>query len=320
MVTVAAVQGSSPRGAGTRMVVTGAESWGTVGGGAIERRATAMARDMLAGGDAVAVRDLTADSDLGQACGGRLTLVFDRIGGEAGAWLAEAQNMHEAGAAPMVVSRLDSGAKLLVGARERLGTLGGDGLDAAASEAARRPGAATRIETHDGVALLIDRVFTDDAIDLMLFGAGHVGAAIVAVLASHPDLRITWVDDRPDLFPQATPANLEIVATDDPAGQVATMPDRAFVVVASHSHALDYDIVEGVLRRGDFHYCGLIGSRGKRGGFEKRWRERGLPDDALDRLVCPIGVAGITGRQPADIAVAVAAEILSVRDAARDGR
>ncbi len=297
------------------MVVTADGLFGTVGGGTLELRASRIARDMLAGGAAVAVRDLTSESGLGQLCGGRLTLVFDRVERANGEWLAEAARMREAGARPVLVSRLDTGAKLLVTATGGHGSLGAAGLEAAAIAAARRSDPATRLETHDGVALLVDPIYAGDGIDLVLFGAGHVGAAIAKVLGSHPDLRITWVDDRAELFPEAAAANFRIIATADPAGQVMEMPGGAFVVVVSHSHALDYDIVENVLRRGDFRYCGLIGSSAKRARFEKRWRDLGLPGETLDRLVCPIGVAGISGRQPADIAIAVAAEILSVRDA-----
>ena len=152
---------------------------------------------------------------------------------------------------------------------------------------------------------------------LLIFGAGHVGAAIAAVLGSHPDLRITWVDDRTELFPDETLPNVRAVPTDDPAGQVREMPPGAFVAIMSHSHALDFDIAEQVLRRGDFRYCGLIGSASKRAQFTKRWLAHGLPADSLERLVCPIGVDGITGRQPADIAISVAAEILRIRDAGK---
>ena len=81
----------------------------------------------------------------------------------------------------------------------------------------------------------------------------------------------------------------------------------------THSHALDFDIVDRILRRGDAQYCGLIGSLSKRRRFEKRYRQQGMPQELIDSLVCPIGVNGINGKKPAEIAVAVAAEILKLR-------
>ena len=315
LVTVAEVQGSSPRTAGTRMLVTTNDLVGTVGGGKLEHRATRIARDMLVGDKVIALRDLSAGPSLGQSCGGRLTLVFDRVDQANGEWLIAAAQTRENGARPVLVSRLDTGAKLVVTATDRQGSLGSARLDQAAIVAARRADRTTWLDTHDGVPLFIDSIFAGREIDLVLFGAGHVGTAIARVLGPHPDLRITWVDDRPELFPDETPPNLRVVATEDSAGQAREMPSGAFVVIVSHSHALDYEIAENVLRRGDFRYCGLIGSAGKRAQFEKRWLRRGLPAETLDRLVCPIGVRGISGRQPADIAIAVAAEILRIRDA-----
>ena len=93
------------------------------------------------------------------------------------------------------------------------------------------------------------------------------------------------------------------------------MPSGAYFTIMSHSHKIDFDITEQVLRRGDFRYCGLIGSAAKRAQFTKRWLGRGMPAETLEHLVCPIGLDGITGRQLADIAISVAAEILRIRDA-----
>jgi len=299
------------------MLVTTNDRVGTVGGGNIELRATRIARDMLVGDEVIAVRDLSAESGLDQSCGGRLALVFDRVDGTNGEWLSVVVRTRDSGERPVLVSRLDTGAKLVVTTADAHGSLGSAGLDQAAIAAARRADRTTGLETHDGVPLFADSMYTDREIDLFLFGAGHVGAAIAAVLGSHPDLRITWVDDRTELFPDETLPNVRAVPTDDPAGQVREMPPGAFVAIMSHSHALDFDIAEQVLRRGDFRYCGLIGSASKRAQFTKRWLAHGLPADSLERLVCPIGVDGITGRQPADIAISVAAEILRIRDAGK---
>ncbi len=94
------------------------------------------------------------------------------------------------------------------------------------------------------------------------------------------------------------------------------MPEGAFYLVMTHSHALDFEICDRILRRRDARYCGLIGSRSKRRRFEKRYRQQGMPADLLDALTCPIGVDGIRGKKPAEIAVAAAAEVLRLYEQA----
>jgi xanthine dehydrogenase accessory factor len=84
----------------------------------------------------------------------------------------------------------------------------------------------------------------------------------------------------------------------------------------THSHALDFDICDRILRRGDASYCGLIGSITKRRRFEKRYRAEGMPQSVLAQLVCPIGVDGISGKKPAEIAVAAAADVLRAHERA----
>ena len=86
----------------------------------------------------------------------------------------------------------------------------------------------------------------------------------------------------------------------------------------THSHALDFDICDRILRRRDARYCGLIGSTSKRRRFEKRFRKLDMPEVLIDRLVCPIGVDGIGGKKPAEIAVATAAEILRLHSRIAD--
>jgi xanthine dehydrogenase accessory factor len=144
--------------------------------------------------------------------------------------------------------------------------------------------------------------------NIALFGAGHVGAAVVDVL-SGLDCNIRWIDSRRDIF-RATPRNVRTIETSEPALEVAAMPPSSYYLVMTHSHPLDFDICDRILRRGDAAYCGLIGSLTKRRRFEKRFRQQGLPQSTIEQLVCPIGVTGISGKKPAEIAIAVAAEIL----------
>ena len=149
--------------------------------------------------------------------------------------------------------------------------------------------------------------------NVAIFGAGHVGAATVDVLA-RLGCQIRWIDSRRDIFPATVPANVNVIESADPALEVAAMQKGAYFLVMTHSHPLDLEICDQVLRRDDAAYCGLIGSTSKRRRFERMMKKQGLPEVLLENLVCPIGVSGISGKKPAEIAVAVAAEILQTRD------
>ena len=147
---------------------------------------------------------------------------------------------------------------------------------------------------------------------LQLYGAGHVGRAIVHLLAGI-DCRVQWIDERDAEFPTGPlPGHIDRLCVEPVQAEVAAAPPGASYLVLTHSHALDLAITEAVLRRGDFTWFGLIGSRTKRARFESRLRDRGVPDAALSRIVCPIGVPGVWGKQPEVIAVAVVAQLLQI--------
>lgn len=156
---------------------------------------------------------------------------------------------------------------------------------------------------------------TPPALSVLLFGAGHVGRALAAALAPLP-LALTWVDSREDAFPPDVPEGVTALATDTPEAEIAAAPPDAAFLVLTHSHALDLELVRVILRRGDFRYCGLIGSRAKRARFARQLQERGIDGASLARLTCPIGLPGIPGKEPAVIAAAVAAQLLTLRTAA----
>ena len=127
--------------------------------------------------------------------------------------------------------------------------------------------------------------------------------------------RVTWVDERDDLFPTQIPSNVQIEATDTPEVVADAAPAGSTFLVLTHSHALDQKLSEHILRRPGSDWFGLIGSRTKRMQFEHRLAERGIARAKLDAMVCPIGVPGIAGKEPAVIAAAVAAQLLQVWEA-----
>lgn len=152
---------------------------------------------------------------------------------------------------------------------------------------------------------------------LQLHGAGHVGRALIKLLATLP-CAVQWVDMRDAAFPAPGPAGhdgparITRLAVDSPEAEVAQAPPGAFYLVMTHSHALDQQICEAVLRRGDAGWLGLIGSKSKRERFAHRLQARGLPEASIARLVCPIGIGGISGKQPEIIALAAAAQLLQL--------
>jgi len=151
---------------------------------------------------------------------------------------------------------------------------------------------------------------------LQVHGAGHVGRAVAALLAGI-DCRVQWVDERDtDFAARALAPQVQALVTDAAEAEVRAAPPGAYYLVLTHSHALDLRIVEAVLRRGDFGWCGLIGSRSKRARFEHRLAARGIAQSTLERLACPVGVPGIAGKQPELIAIAIVAQLLQVASAA----
>lgn len=230
-----------------------------------------------------------------------------------------------------------AGTRMLVSAREAVGTVGGGHLELKAIDAARAMLAdgGAPFERHYplgpalgqccGGAVTLAYEWLDDAalacwpepeplFHLQLYGAGHVGQAIVKLLATI-DCRVDWIDEREELFPPAgsgfTPAeHIRAVAVDAVEAEVAEAPPGAFYLVLTHSHDLDLRITDAILRRGDFGFFGLIGSATKRARFEHRLEARGISSDTLGRMTCPIGVPGIPGKEPEIIAMAVVAQLL----------
>jgi xanthine dehydrogenase accessory factor len=194
-----------------------------------------------------------------------------------------------------------------------------DGLNANGSAATAhlplftRTGGTHVMQEQDGRRWLVDLVAAPRD-HLVLFGAGHVGAAIVRALAELP-CRVTWVDERDAMFPANVPPNVTIEATDIPEAVVAAAPHGASYLVMTHSHALDQRLSEAILSRPGVAWFGLIGSHTKRKQFEHRLRARGIDPARIDAMVCPIGLPGITGKQPAVIAASVAAQLLGVWEA-----
>lgn len=150
-----------------------------------------------------------------------------------------------------------------------------------------------------------------------LFGGGHVGNALVQVLATLP-LALTWIDSRDGVFPPATPSHVLCEHSEPPQRAVVGLQPQSLVLIMSFSHSEDLDILAACLLRqredGDLPYIGLIGSKTKWATFTHRLDARGFTPAELAHVTCPIGVEGITRKEPEVVAVAVAAQLLQVID------
>ena len=242
-------------------------------------------------------------ADVGQCCGGVVSLWLERFTREDLDLLRAADTAGARGAAVWSTSIHGSSVERSVVRRP--------GTSAAADQLLREPRQRAQpllIRTPDGTVTFLERL-DDDLPAVWLYGAGHVGQALARILMELP-LRLTWIDSRAEMFPKVVPEGVRILRDPDTLATVSEAPVGAYFVVMSHSHPLDYALCHALLERNDFAWLGLIGSDSKAARFRSRLARTGLGADVIANLVCPIGVAGITSKWPAAIAVGVAAQLM----------
>lgn len=240
LVTILGVAGSVPREPSSKMVVTGEQTYDTIGGGHLEYRIIARAREQLVARQyRCELEHFPLGASLGQCCGGSVSVLLE---GQAG------------------------------------------------SEA-----------------------------NVVIFGAGHVARALVTITGDLP-WRVTWVDQRPDVFPKQLPANVRAIHTDDPVGDAAELGNDAHVLILTHNHQLDFDLCRALLEAGIARSVGLIGSDTKAGRFRQRLTLRGFSEKAVDRIRCPVGRRDVPGKRPMEVAVSISAELLALVAEASDAR
>lgn len=282
-VVIAAHDGSSPREAGTAMLVWADGQSGTIGGGALEWEATSRARAVLATGGTRLDREPLGPK-LGQCCGGAVTVLTE---------------VYDAATLPQpqdgVIAR-------------SVQPQGGQDMPLAL----RRILARARGQGHLPQPVLVQGWMVEPVArplrQLWVWGAGHVGRALVSVMAPLPDLGVTWLDVAADRFPAAIPAGVRCLYGPDPAALVVQAPAQAEHLILTFSHALDLDLCHRLLGHG-FAACGLIGSATKAARFRSRLASLGHGPAAIARIDCPIGDPSL-GKHPQAIAVGVAAAFL----------
>jgi xanthine dehydrogenase accessory factor len=293
-VTVVALRGSAPREPGASMLVDLDGTLGSIGGGRLEWQAIRAARELLRDRNAAPVRidDLILGPDLGQCCGGRVELWLERLTREDLPWLREAARRLRDRSGVAIAT--DLGGR--VASHRVLAPLAGAaGLDLQRSAA----GNVTLLE-----------VLRPKRLPLSVFGAGHVGQALIQLLSPLALFDVIWVDSRPELLPSGLPDCVTTQACATPTDLVDTAPPGTHYVVLTHDHALDYELCRLILARGDAGWLGLIGSASKSARFRSRLRRDGISGGRLSELHCPIGIEGIASKLPAAIAIAIAAQLL----------
>jgi xanthine dehydrogenase accessory factor len=296
LITLAVVKGSAPREAGAAMLVWQDGQAATIGGGNLEFLAIAQARRLLAAGDAFAVQDYPLGPLLAQCCGGKVRVVLERLDAR---FIADARAVQGKGR-PYLIETAVEGRAIRKSVLED-----SDPPDRDTTALFDRMGRPVGFESADFVMV--------QSIDpqkpcLALYGAGHVGLAVARIAASLP-FAARWFDTRAEY--RGTSVNgISAKIAPDLETALAGLPPASFHLVFTHSHALDYALVRAILKRGDFRFCGVIGSATKRARFASRLAADGIAPEAVGRLVCPIGAIGLKSKAPEAVAVAVAAELL----------
>jgi xanthine dehydrogenase accessory factor len=294
LVSVIGVIGSAPCEVGARMVVQpNAGFFGTIGGGRLEYEALAIAGAALSAATmAATVRVWPLGPHLGQCCGGSVRILVETFDSNDLDGIRRLAAAEEAG--PFVtISCMTNQGRMAREIRYQCVGHAGAGKDSVNEPFAEQ--------------------FGEARTTVLLFGAGHVGRAVVLALSQLP-FSVRWIDTRADQFPQYAPANVVNVRTDGPEREINAAPRGAFAVIMTHSHPLDYSIAAAALRRPDLGFVGLIGSATKRARFESLALKSGIGEKQIARLACPIGLPDIKGKEPSIIAAGVVAQLLIERE------
>ncbi len=247
-------------------------------------------------------------------------------------WIHELARLEDKGEACVMVTVLedkgsvprDAGTKMLVTRDGLIATIGGGHLEHLATKMARemlligdkhlkveRFNLGARLgQCCGGMATLSFEPIGQQQNHLVLFGAGHVAKALLHIVATLP-FKVTWIDERENEFPEHLPTGINKLVSDDPVAEVKHMPPNSYYLVMTHNHQLDFDLAKAILKREDIAYFGMIGSQTKRKKFDYRLTERGYDQATVERMVCPIGIAAVKGKHPAEIAVSVAGELIA---------
>lgn len=232
LVTVLGTLGSTPRGSGTKMVISHNNIYATIGGGHLEYKVIEQARELiLQGKTCQIIENFQLDASLGQCCGGSTAVMFE--------------------------------------------------------------------------------VFSCDNLQLDIYGAGHISHSLIMILAQLP-IRIRWIDSRADIFPAQLPTNVQKIVDEEPLQQVSHASANSAFLILTHSHHLDFELCQAIIKRGDSLWLGVIGSNTKNKKFQHRLAHRGFTPEQIKQMICPIGLPQVQGKLPMEVAVSVAGQLIEL--------
>ena len=309
LVTVGLVKGSTPREMGATMLVTASRSMGTIGGGRLEYLAVNAARNMLQENEKSAeILNVPLGPELAQCCGGYVDILLGKLSADGAYNIFNRLNEENS----ILLSRWTSSSchRQVLTANDSMIYLD-QTIQSAIERRLTSPGAEIiNSGAEEETEFTLVQSLHEAEFHLTLFGAGHVGKAVVQAFSSLP-CTILWVDERPQEFPDAIPANVREIVIESPISAISDSPADGYYLIMTHSHQLDLDICEALLKqRPEARYIGLIGSNTKKAKFHKRLAVRGFSTGEIDRIACPIGLPELDGKRPAEIALGVAADIM----------
>lgn len=312
-VVITRTQGSTPRDAGTSMIVAKDEFLGTIGGGKLEFQALDEARLMLAEGGKTKVKTATyvLATELRQCCGGVAWLLLEYIEPDHLVnFRAMRQNLQPDS---FMLRSLQQDGPMVPAPAFGDGFWAPSFVEKALRELqADTAGPSVRLVTNDeGTESWFIEAAALEQAPVYIYGAGHVARALVRILEDMP-FDIHWVDIREDRFPSNIRFGVRKIVADQHSDLAATVQDeKAFHVVVTHSHEADLDICRTVLLHAKGQYLGLIASQSKKAKFLNRLVKDGVSAEALNMFKCPIGLISYKHKDPAIVALSIAAELVA---------
>lgn len=293
LVTVAKVQGSSPRETGAKMLISEQQILGTIGGGNLEFFAIQQAKEMLekANDNTIEVHQTPLTPRYDQCCGGLVQLVFEKVNPNTSIWLQEFHHRISLNHQAWLITDIQQKQRFVKISLET------------------EPNKLNSLHPWFSSPSLLIEPTHSTALPIYIFGTGHVGKALINQLQPL-NVVVTAVDSRVEQLSQTTAENVTLLLSENWQEIIYSAPANAYFLVLTHSHKLDYQITEAILQKGRFDYCGMIGSKTKKVRFERQLRSAGISQSQLNQLTCPIGLPSITGKTPEIIAASVVAQIL----------
>lgn len=216
----------------------------------------------------------------------------------------------------------DSGAKMLITTDETFDTIGGGKLEHLVTRTARDmliegvfsirteeyPLAAKLGQCCGGFAKVLLETHQLNTQNVAIFGAGHVANELLPILQRLP-INLHWIDERESLFAQDLQENVCLIATDCPVSELKALPGNTLILIMTHNHQLDFDLVKTAVQRNDLEFVGMIGSETKAKRFRYKLQQRDLTEQQIAKMVSPVGELSIPGKTPIEVAISMAAQI-----------